>query len=141
MFFLPKLTNQGRQPFHQHNLSRIKIPASASTTSHEQNHCVSFFTQITCSLFDCCMFAPPPVTLLAVSLSCCSRNFDCACSSVALLLASASPCCLQRLVLHVSPCRMLSVSIEDTIIVSTHDAVVNAAVVSLAEVDDENFKM
>ncbi len=64
------------------------------------------------------------VLFVHVPLSCCLRHV-------------LPPCCSQHLVLHVSPCQMLSVWIEDTILVSTCDAGVNAAVVSQAEVDDE----
>ncbi len=47
IFFLPKLTNHRRQSFCQNDLPQTEIPAIANMTSHEQNHCVSFFVQIT----------------------------------------------------------------------------------------------
>ncbi len=46
-------------------------------------------------------------------------------------------CCSQCLVLRTPPCQMLSVWLEETILVSTRDAGVNAAAVNQAEVDHE----
>ncbi len=139
IFFFPNSKNHRRQPFCQQDLPQTNIPARANTTSHEWNHCVSFFAQIAVFfVWLSCVRASPchiagsiPVALLA--------TFVRARPPVELLVACDSPCCLQHLVLHAPPCQMLSVWIEDTIHVSTCDAGVNAAAVNQAEVNDEIF--
>ncbi len=137
IFFFPNSQTTGVS--HSANTTSHKLKSQQVPTWPPMNKTIVFHSLRTllCSLLDCRVFVRPLVTLLEASLSRYSRRFVCARPHVVLLVACASPCCLQHLVLRASPCQMLSIWIEDTILVSTHDA----GVISLAEVNVMKFVM